>query len=566
MTEKLRKGKFVGHIACTSCPSSDAMSVYRQDDGSYDATCFSCGHYEPDPYGGNAHSTRGAGTAVEQAKEPDRIHQMYTVDSCSTCPHTAFSDRGIRFDTNEFYGVRAALNGADGHSVVAHLYPYFKGNNLTGYKKRDVKDKNFWTIGDCKDVDLFGMHLFAEGGRRVYITEGELDALSLFQALKDEAGPEYRHLNPAVVSLPHGANSVAKSLSHNVDFLSKFEKVILCFDQDEAGQKAVEDACSILDPTKTHVAKLTEKDANVMLMAGKARELKWACINAQTYTPSGIATVDDFYDAAITSPSVGKLWPWPSLTRLTYGRKPGLYGFGAGVGVGKTEVFHEIIEHIVYDEQRPVGIFLLEEAPARTIRILGGKRINKPVHRPDCNYSQEELQRAIDELRLPNKVYIFDHRGERNWKTIYNQCRHLISVHGISDIFIDPLTAVISHEENTDRTLHAIMDDMSRLTHDPYNASLYFSSHLNEPSRDRTSHEEGGRVTESQFAGSRAMVRFSDYIFGLERNKQHEDEVKRNTVTLRVLKDRMYGSATGETFDMFYNHTTGRMLELESEF
>lgn len=561
MKTELQKGTFVDRGPCTKCTSSDAMAVYRQDDGSYDATCFSCGHYESD-YDWDKPRTANQAEAGEA-----NVRSMFTVSTCSMCPHSAFSDRGIRFETNEFYGVRSALNQNDGSTVAAHLYPYFKGNILTGYKKRDATVKRFTSIGDCKDVDLFGMHLFSEGGRRLYITEGELDALSLFQVLKDQAGPEYKHMNPCVVSLPHGARNCVAALSHNKDFISKFEMIVLVFDNDQPGQEALELACSILDPTKTYVAKFSEKDANAMLMAGKEKELKWSCINAQIYTPSGICTVDDIYDDAMSSPSVGKPWPWPSLTRLTYGRQPGVYGYGAGVGVGKTEVFHEIIEHIVYDEQSPVGIFLFEEAKERTLRILGGKRINKPVHRPDCDFDEQELRAALDELRLPNKVYLFDNkRGDRDWKTIYNQCRHLIVVHNVKDIFIDPLTAVIAQEENTDRTLHAIMDDMSRLTHEPYNASIHYSSHLNEPSRDRTSHEEGGRVTESQFAGSRAMVRFSDYIFGLERNKQHPDEVSRNTVTFRILKDRMYGSATGETFDLFYNHTTGRMTELQSEF
>ena len=208
----------------------------------------------------------------------------------------------------------------------------------------------------------------------------------------------------------------------------------------------------------------------------------------------------------------------------------------------------------------------MEEAPSRTIRSIAGKRINKNVNRPDVEVSEGEVRDALDELQSPNRVFIFDHKGDRTWANIYHQCRHLITVHGVKDIFIDPITAVISHEESTDRVLHSIMDDMSRLTHDPYNASIYYSSHLNEPPRDRTSHEEGGRVTESQFAGSRAMVRFSDYIFGLERDKQAADLIERNTTVLRILKDRKFGFATGECFEIYYDHITGRYLEKDQGF
>jgi hypothetical protein len=42
----------------------------------------------------------------------------------------------------------------------------------------------------------------------------------------------------------------------------------------------------------------------------------------------------------------------------------------------------------------------------------------------------------------------------------------------------------------------------------------------------------------------------------------HEDE--RNTTTLRVLKDRNTGLATGVTFKLKYHHTTGRWMEIDA--
>jgi hypothetical protein len=39
--------------------------------------------------------------------------------------------------------------------------------------------KQFRTTGDFKNVVLFGQHLWREGGRRIVITEGEVDCLSL---------------------------------------------------------------------------------------------------------------------------------------------------------------------------------------------------------------------------------------------------------------------------------------------------------------------------------------------------------------------------------------------------
>ncbi len=68
---------------------------------------------------------------------------------------------------------------------------------------------------------------------------------------------------------------------------------------------------------------------------------------------------------------------------------------------------------------------------------------------------------------------------------------------------------------------------------------ITFVSHLTTP--DGTPHEEGGRVTIRQFKGSRAIGYWSDFMFGMERDTQAEDEEERQTTTFRVLKESLYG-------------------------
>ena len=88
---------------------------------------------------------------------------------------------------------------------------------------------------------------------------------------------------------------------------------------------------------------------------------------------------------------------------------------------------------------------------------------------------------------------------------------------------------------------------------------VHFISHLTTP--DGKPHEEGGRVMEKHFTGSRAIARWSHYMFGLERNKQDENEMKRQTTTVRVLKDRFTGRATAAKFGLFYNKDNGILSE-----
>ena len=66
---------------------------------------------------------------------------------------------------------------------------------------------------------------------------------------------------------------------------------------------------------------------------------------------------------------------------------------------------------------------------------------------------------------------------------------------------------------------------------------------------------------EKHFTGSRAIARWAHYMFGLERNKQDEDPVMRQTTTFRVLKDRYTGRATAEKFGLWYNRDSGMLSE-----
>lgn len=581
-----QKGKFIKHIACTNpersldgkllCGSSDALAVYRQPDGSYNATCFSCGYFDSSPPIGSKVSSQ----TVRPSDGPHAVRTMLTKEQVSECPSLPLSDRGIKKSTSEFYEVKTILNGLDGQTPVAWCFPYYKYNNtlnstynsspsnpfyLSGYKKRIVSDKIFTAIEDIKETMLFGQQKFLSGGKTLYITEGEIDCLSVFQTLKDNS--TIQGYTPCVVSLPSGANNAAAVLANNQSFLDKFKEIRLVFDNDEQGKKAVEAVCSFLDLTKVSIVELDLKDANEMVMQNRSRELLWACLTgAKPYVPSGITTSRTLLTEALRPSERGYDWPWPSLTALTSGIRPGLYGIGAGVGVGKTEFFHELAYHISAIQNRPIGLFLLEEAPQRTLRILAGRALNKPLHRPDIEVDERMVREKLEQFsREKERVFCFDHKGSRDWDTIFTQCKYLAAVHGVRSFFIDPLTAIISHEENTDRALHKLMDDMSILR-DRHGCAVFFSSHLNEPPRDKVPHEEGGRVKEAHFAGSRAMIRFSNYIFALERNKQDPDIVQRNTTTFRVLKDREFGTASGETFEIYYDSTTGRYLEPSSDF
>ena len=148
----------------------------------------------------------------------------------------------------------------DGQNVQVANYRSREGN-LVGQKIR-YPEKRFQVRGEL--LGLYGQHLWRDGGPRVIVTEGEIDALSVSQAW-DNKWP--------VVSVPHGAGSAKKHVAQSLDWLERFESVIFMFDMDEAGRKGAAECAQLLTPGKAKIAELPLKDPSDLLTAGRSKEI-----------------------------------------------------------------------------------------------------------------------------------------------------------------------------------------------------------------------------------------------------------------------------------------------------
>ena len=371
--------------------------------------------------------------------------------------------------------------------------------------------------------------------------------------LKDR-GKNYR-----VVSLPTGANT--RSVRDNIGWLETFEHIFLALDQDQPGREASKEIAELLTPGKVKVMSFSEKDAADMLKAGKGAEFFNSVFAAQAFRPDGIVSVDDVMEEAMKPVEWGLSWPWETLTNATYGYRRGeLYGFGAGSGCGKTEGFKEIIDHVINVHKLPAGVIFLEEPVTKTLKVLAGKKLNKRFHVPDGNWTVDELREGISDLK--GKVYLYNHFGSKNWENIKAKIKYMVLSLGIKDIFLDHLTALVAQEADEYKSLNRIMEEMASLTQE-LDCTIFYISHLRKP--NGTPHEEGGHVSADQFKGSGAIVFWSNFLFGYERNQVAEDEGERNTTLFRVLKDRNTGLATGRIFKLWYDHSTGRWREKAEE-
>ena len=550
MTEK---GKPVYKISCPDCGSSDANQVFEQDDGSLNSHCFACKTTFKDVPDG---SSRVDSTMTKKA-----VTNEISLQDVAKLPILELKDRGIRKEVAEIYDVHVGLDTSDGKTITKHYYPDRKNGKITGYEVRDVLDKKFFSIGDRKgEVDLWGQsQAIKNGTNKLFITEGRCDAMALYQAIIDNTEEKYKNFLPSVVSLTRGASSGIKDILNNREFINKYNDVILVLDNDEAGKVAVKDITKSFPLFK--VCKLPLKDANDMLLAGRGKELYQAAVWDSSIQRQGeVLDISDFIEKALEKPKMGLTFPWPTVTAACFGIRPNtIHIVGAAPKIGKTDHQHQLVEHLLYTEEVKVGMFDLENAPTKTAKKLAGKHDKIDYTRPDIEYDDESLRASL--LSMDKKIRFYDRSASRDWEDIRIAMEEMHLLDNINIFVIDPLTALISRYSSSEANdkLNEIMTDMSDLVMS-YPITVFCYSHVNPKSKDKKSHEAGGKVYSHEFTGSRAMEKWAHYGHGISRDRTEDcPEERKNMSEFRMLFDRDFGQHY--CCDVYFDEKTITYLE-----
>lgn len=542
-----------------------------------------------------------------------KVHKVEeTIEDIQTYPCREIPDRGITKEGAEHFGIRTKLDGKTGLIHEAHYFPYYLDGKLVGYKKRDltlpkVQTGHFSTIGfQGVACEMFGVHAANKtGNKTIIITEGEYDAVVTWQIMRDNfKGQDGRRINPTVVSISNGTASAVQNLGQkaNQRYIGKHASVVLCFDADKADEKekakgimkgkdATAAVYSLMPNIK--VADLPDDhDPCDMQAKGMGTQLFWSIMKPIEYVPEGFRTYEQIRAKAHEIPKLGRPWPWLTMTRKTLGRREGEgYFIGAGVKMGKSEWLNQLAEHIFKTEGTKVALFKFEEENEITCKKIAGKLYHKDFTNAEKvmipqedgtfrdvwgeevfegmrgHFKQEELEAATD--AVGDNIIYYSNYGRAVWDEVKGAIRHAVLVEGAKDVFIDPITRLVQGMNASDANteLERFSDEISKMAKE-LGFTYYCFCHLNKPENGKP-HEFGGQVQSAQFAGSRAMMRNTYYMIGIERNKDPDLTPKeRNTSYFVLLDDRKHGRSG--KFPVFYDIDTGDYLEppegfLESE-
>ena len=361
--------------------------------------------------------------------------------------------------------------------------------------------------------------------------------------------------------MTRGAAGALKDLINNRDFIESFNEVILCFDNDKAGDTALHEVLKTFPSFK--VAKLPLKDANDMVMAGRGKEL-FDCVmwKSEVVRQGEVVKIDDeFIEQALERPKMGLSTPWPTLDKVIFGIRPNMiHILGSAPKQGKSEHKNQLIQHLSTFHKRPVGVYDLEVSPFITSKQIVSKNVGVNFLRPDVSYSDSDLRKALKDL-ANSGIMFYDRGASRDWPDIRVSIEEQYLLDGICEFFIDPLTALVSRyssSEANDR-LNEIMTDMADLVF-KYPITIFCYSHVNPKPKTSTPHEKGGKVLSSEFTGSRALEKWAHLGFAINRDRSEDCPPEDyNMSDLVLLFDRSFGRSA--KIRLYYDEETTRYLE-----
>jgi twinkle protein len=396
-------------------------------------------------------------------------------------------------------------------------------------------------------------------GKHLVITEGEIDAMTVSQTMD---------LKWPVVSLPNGVDSTEKAIADNYEWLMGFENIVLMFDMDAPGQKAVEQACALLPIGKVKVASLPYKDANETLLEVGPGPITKAFWDAKVWRPDGIVEGSVVFNRERLKVGCAPGYPftYPKLQEMTYGlRKAEITMLTAGSGIGKSTLARELAFELHQRHGLKIGNVYLEENNDITARgyvaLHAGVPLGKLQFRTDL-ITDDQWDAAIAALK--DRMLFYDHFGSLESTNLQAKLRYLAAVEKVAFIILDHISIVTSGVESSKegerKDIDMLMTFLAALCQET-GVGIIAIVHLKRVSGK--DFNEGGSPALSDLRGSGALEQLSHNVYSLERNQQSKSLLKKFQTIIRVLKTR-FGFETGEADVLEYNRVKGRNELCES--
>lgn len=446
--------------------------------------------------------------------------------------------RGLDEDVAKLYNIQLQYD-ADGRPV---RYAFKYSDNV---KYRGYDEKKFWTKDRGALTKLFGPDFNAGSSKRLYITEGEFDAASLYQVM----GKSF-----PVVSLPSSSLS-EKFVKDNFEYMNAFESVVYAGELDKAGQAAAEKLYSLMPEKFYYVPMSKWKDANEFLMNGDGDALKWAALKPQRFSPDNFFVGDLEVEKAILTENPYEYVPTGHTgldDKLRGLVKGGLTFIKALRGQGKTELVR-YFEVALLRQNTRVAMLHMEEMKSTTYRAMATYELGWNVRTKEdavaTGFTEDQVIKAAQKIAGGENTVIFEMRSHDDPMQLLDYVRLASTVYGAEYIFIDHVQrlAYLSNAgvDAATSTLTTLGSRMAQLAKE-LNIGVVFISQVN----------EDGRTKYAASLEEEAII-----CIKLQRDTESDDEIERNTTHFIVDKNRPFAKL-GNAGSVYYDPETTILEEV----
>lgn len=400
------------------------------------------------------------------------------------------------------------------------VFPYIRDEKLIQLKKisidRDNGKKKIFVEKNCEPC-LFGWDTIPADARRITITEGEIDAMTLHQ-----------YGFPAL-SVPFGGGGGKKQqwIENDFDRLDQFTTIILCFDQDESGEEAVKTISERLGHHRCVIAELPFKDANDCLKNGVTEAQMTEIINnAKSFDPAELRSAKSFSDAVINQfyPAEGEedgyVSPW-SKTHNNIRFNPSELSLWTGInGHGKSQMLgHVMLSHMKQGAR--VCIASLELKPEKLLMRLARQAGAQEM-------PTQEYIKAIHNW-YQDKLWIFNIVGTTKSDRLLEVFLYARQRYGI-DVFVIDSFMKCGIAEDDYKAQKAFVDKLCDFKNE-HNCHIHLISH------PRKGADENSPPGKMDIKGTGAVSDLADNCFTVWRNKSKEAAIQIAQMTGEIESD-----------------------------